>query len=96
MSWDCRVFDKLGELNEFTLIWVPGHQGVQSNNVADELAKRGTQKDSVNQLSRRCRLLCQRKKTHQGSFRPEAFYFLVGKEEKGGVIDRRAKKGSNE
>jgi len=36
------ALNKLGESNRITLAWVPGHQGIHGNVVADGLAKLGT------------------------------------------------------
>lgn len=47
--WDCmQALQKLSESNKITLIWVPGHQGIQGNEEADRLAKLGTQEEPVN------------------------------------------------
>lgn len=41
--WDCmQALNSLGERNSITLVWVPGHQGIQGNEMADSLAKLGT------------------------------------------------------
>ena len=41
--WECmRALRRLGESNKIILCWVPGHTGIQGNEVADELAKAGT------------------------------------------------------
>ncbi|XP_020298816.1 uncharacterized protein LOC109863050 [Pseudomyrmex gracilis] len=38
--WDCmQALNGLGERNNITLVWVPGYQGIQGNEVADSLAK---------------------------------------------------------
>ncbi|XP_070529820.1 uncharacterized protein [Cardiocondyla obscurior] len=41
--WSCmRAISKLGVTNKVTLVWIPKHQGIYGNKVADELAKQGT------------------------------------------------------
>ena len=37
---------KLGSNNVVKLCWIPGHQGIEGNEVADELARRGAMSDS--------------------------------------------------
>lgn len=40
--WECRrSLSQLAKNNSLTLMWVPGHEGIEGNEVADELAKRG-------------------------------------------------------
>ncbi|XP_020299230.1 uncharacterized protein LOC109863382, partial [Pseudomyrmex gracilis] len=46
--WDCmQALNRLGKQNNITLVWVPGHQGIQGNEVADSLAKLGTLEEPV-------------------------------------------------
>ncbi|XP_020297531.1 uncharacterized protein LOC109862048 [Pseudomyrmex gracilis] len=49
--WDCiKALNRLGERNNITLVWVPGHQGIQGNEVADSLAKLRTLEEPVCQI----------------------------------------------
>ncbi|XP_032685833.1 uncharacterized protein LOC116850995 [Odontomachus brunneus] len=49
--WDCmQALARLGESNKITLVWIPGHQGFLGNEIADELAKLGTQMDPATQI----------------------------------------------
>ncbi|XP_020299149.1 uncharacterized protein LOC109863313, partial [Pseudomyrmex gracilis] len=42
VAWDCmQALNRLGKQNNITLVWVPGHQGIQGNKVDDSLAKLG-------------------------------------------------------
>ncbi|XP_043287518.1 uncharacterized protein [Venturia canescens] len=42
--WKCmQALNEAGKKNKVTLTWVPGHQGFYGNEVADGLAKRGTE-----------------------------------------------------
>ncbi|XP_055850655.1 uncharacterized protein LOC129915201 [Episyrphus balteatus] len=42
LVWECvKKLNELGKANKITLYWVPGHVGVQGNEVADSLAKAG-------------------------------------------------------
>jgi ribonuclease HI len=42
LVWDChQSLVKLAECNRVQLIWVPGHEGIDSNETADQLAKLG-------------------------------------------------------
>ena len=44
---DCKeLLNKLGEINDLTISWVPGHEGHMGNEVADRLAKRGINKET--------------------------------------------------
>ena len=42
LVWECKqLLLRLGSTNNVTLAWVPGHSGVEGNELADELAKKG-------------------------------------------------------
>jgi len=44
LVWDCiEELKTLAERNNVRLTWVPGHQGIEGNEKADELAKRGSE-----------------------------------------------------
>nr|XP_034174838.1 uncharacterized protein LOC117601763 [Osmia lignaria] len=45
-----QALSQLSKLNKITLIWTPGHQGVQGNEIADGLAKLGTLESPVQQI----------------------------------------------
>ncbi|XP_020297379.1 uncharacterized protein LOC109861935 [Pseudomyrmex gracilis] len=48
--WDCmQTLNRLGDHNKITLIWVPGHQGIRGNEIADSLAKLGTLEEPAGQ-----------------------------------------------
>ena len=43
LVWECiQTLNKLRDIRTFTLVWVPGHAGVQGNEKAGELAERGS------------------------------------------------------
>ena len=44
MVWNCRkLLNRLSTTNSVTLIWVPGHSDIKGNEIADELARKGTE-----------------------------------------------------
>jgi len=44
--WDYMLaLNRLGESHELTLVWVPGHQSIPGNEIADRLANLGTLMD---------------------------------------------------
>jgi ribonuclease HI len=44
LVWDCHQFlSQLAEHNRVQIIWVPGHEGIKGNEVADQLAKLGSE-----------------------------------------------------
>ncbi|XP_011687449.1 PREDICTED: uncharacterized protein LOC105449763 [Wasmannia auropunctata] len=48
--WDCKqALNSLGKKCTLTLVWTPGHQGILGNEVADGLAKAGTQMNPATQ-----------------------------------------------
>ncbi|XP_020297787.1 uncharacterized protein LOC109862210 [Pseudomyrmex gracilis] len=47
---DCiQALNRLGDHNKITLVWVPGHQGIRGNEIADGLAKLGTLEEPAGQ-----------------------------------------------
>ena len=42
-----QALNELGEQNKIAMVWIPGHQGLHGNEVADGLAKLGTLEDPV-------------------------------------------------
>jgi ribonuclease HI len=43
LVWDChQSLVKLAEHNRIQLGWVPGHMGIDGNEIADELARQGS------------------------------------------------------
>jgi ribonuclease HI len=44
LAWECRKsLNQLANHNRVTLMWVPGHEGVEGNEIADQLAREGAQ-----------------------------------------------------
>jgi ribonuclease HI len=44
LNWDChQSLIQLAEHNRVQLIWVPGHGGIIGNEMADQLARRGSE-----------------------------------------------------
>ena len=44
------AFNTLGESNEITLRWIPAHCGYEGNELADQLAKRGSNNDRATRI----------------------------------------------
>ncbi|XP_029174069.1 uncharacterized protein LOC114942800 [Nylanderia fulva] len=45
LVWDCMLaLEELCGKNKVTLVWVPGHQGIPGNEIADSLAREGASK----------------------------------------------------
>ena len=44
------VLNTLGESNEITLRWIPAHCGYEGNELADQLAKRGSNNDRATRI----------------------------------------------
>lgn len=43
LAWDCNTrLNELGSRNKVTIYWVPGHKDIYGNEMADELARRGS------------------------------------------------------
>lgn len=43
ITWDCITrLNELGQNNKVTIYWVPGHKNIHGNEMADELARRGS------------------------------------------------------
>jgi hypothetical protein len=43
LVWDChQSLVKLAEHNRVQLVWVPGHMGIDGNQIADQLARQGS------------------------------------------------------
>jgi hypothetical protein len=43
LVWDChQSLVKLAEHNRIQLVWVPGHMGIDGNEIADQLARQGS------------------------------------------------------
>ena len=42
-----KSLDELGKSNCVRLVWVPGHRGIQGNEIADDLARKGSNGTSL-------------------------------------------------
>ncbi|XP_071572363.1 uncharacterized protein [Temnothorax nylanderi] len=52
LVWDCMLaLERLSGLNKVTLVWVPGHQGIPGNEIADSLAKKGANEAPSDQVA---------------------------------------------
>ena len=66
-----RSLKKMPKHYKITLIWVPGHQDIESNCIANELARKGTtieilqEKDTIGLSIATCRLSIKQKTLRQ-------------------------------
>ena len=48
LTWEClNTIKGLAHKNTVTLMWVPGHEGIEGNEIADKLAKQGAQSSFI-------------------------------------------------
>ena len=48
LFWDChQSLMRLAEHNRVQLIWVPGHMGIDGNEMADQLARQGSSRPFI-------------------------------------------------
>ena len=48
LTWECYSnLSKLSERNNVTIVWVPGHSGIEGNEKLDELAKKGAEQQYI-------------------------------------------------
>ena len=57
------ALNTLGESNEITLRWIPAHCGYEGNELADQLAKRGSNNDRDTRIKLRL-LRCAKEKDY--------------------------------
>ena len=70
-----RSLNEMAKHYKITLIWVPGHQNIEGNCITDELARKGTtieilqEKDTIGMPIATCRLFIKQKTLRQAELR---------------------------